>query len=59
MLNSVYSALKGLLRPPPELFNPERVPADHLTGILGIYIIIVQSIITFRFFYSCIELQGS
>jgi len=58
MLNSVYSALKGLLRPPPELFNPERVPADHLTGILGLGIV-VQSVITFQYFYSCIKLQGS
>lgn len=32
MLNSVYFALKSLLRPPPELFNQERAPADSLTG---------------------------
>lgn len=34
MLNSVYSALKSLLRPSPELFNQERAPADSLTGEL-------------------------
>lgn len=43
MLNSVYSALKGLLRPPPELFNPERVPADHLTGILRLSIYLLSN----------------
>lgn len=32
MLNSVYYALKSLLRPPPELFNQDRAPADSLTG---------------------------
>ncbi|XP_057376499.1 mediator of RNA polymerase II transcription subunit 16-like [Daphnia carinata] len=35
MLNSVYSALKSLLRPPPELFNQDRAPADSLTAVLS------------------------
>ena len=35
MLTSVYSALRSMLRPPPELFNQERAPADSLTGIYG------------------------
>jgi len=35
MLTSVYSALRSMLRPPPELFNQERAPADSLTAVLS------------------------
>ncbi|XP_046633144.1 mediator of RNA polymerase II transcription subunit 16-like [Daphnia pulicaria] len=35
MLNSVYYALKSLLRPPSELFNQDRAPADSLTAVLS------------------------
>jgi len=35
MLNSVYSSLRSLLRPPLELFNQERTPADGVIAILN------------------------
>ena len=41
MLNSVHAALRSLLRPPLELFNSERSPADSLTGILLIITIYI------------------
>ena len=34
MLNSVHSSLRSLLRPPLELFNQERTPADGVIGII-------------------------
>ena len=34
MLNSVHSSLRSLLRPPLELFNQERTPADGVIGMI-------------------------
>jgi len=39
MINSVHSSLRSLLRPPLELFNQERTPADGVLAILNTKII--------------------
>lgn len=34
MVNAIYSSLKSLLRPPPELYNSDRAATDCLAGIM-------------------------
>lgn len=35
MVNAIYSSLKSLLRPPPELYNSDRAATDCLAGIFN------------------------
>lgn len=59
MLNSVYSALKSLLRPPLELFNHDRSPADSLTGKHCFSLLLTVTLIQTTVFRSCIAVLSS